>query len=112
MIRWSETRKDALEAARGTFKFSPRVALGSRAADSLEHGRIVHRRICRLGSGSFAKVFLTVNLKTGDHLAVKIFGFEPELEQEGKELVRQEVDLMKDLSHVSLEPPRLLFPNC
>ncbi len=102
MIGWSGTRKNAYEAARATSKFSPSVALGSHAADLLEHGRIVHRRIRRLGSGSYGKVFLTVNLKTGDHLAVKIFEFEAEVETEGKKLVRQEVDLMKDLSHVSL----------
>lgn len=103
MIGWAGTRDVAFEAARATSKFSPSVALGSRAADIFENGRIVHRRISRLGTGSYGKVFLTVNLKTGDHLAVKVFEFAPEVEREGKDLVRQEVELIKELSHVCLE---------
>ena len=109
MVGWSGTRRMAFEAARATSKFLLSGAVGSPAADLLENGRIVHRRIRRLGSGSYGKVFLTVNLKTGDHLAVKVFEFKPEVEREGKDLVRQEVDLIKELSHVSLEAARLLF---
>lgn len=103
-LGWGPSRCSALEAARTMPRFTPSGALSSNPVDLLEGGRIVHSRMAQLGQGSSAKVFLTLNLKTGDHLAVKIFVFRRGMESKGKEVVRKEVDMMKELSHVSYLP--------
>lgn len=70
-------------------------------------GQIVHSRIRELGQGATAKVFLTIDLNTGDHLAVKTF-----LRQVGrterdinniKHFARLEIKTMSKLSHVRIE---------
>jgi hypothetical protein len=97
---WSGNRDGALEAAQRTRKFPPDPALRSSELDLLENGHIIHSRIKTLGEGASAKVFRTLNLKTGDHFAVKIYKFDFSVEQAGKDAVRKEVNLIAGLSHV------------
>ena len=107
MLGWSGTINSAMDAAKTMSRFAPSPAFRSSLADLRERGQIVHRRIRKLGRGGAAKVYLTLNLKTGDHLAVKIFRFDPTVEMAGKIEVKREVDLLKRLSHVSSELLRL-----
>jgi hypothetical protein len=62
---------------------------------------IVHHHIKKLGRGVSAKVFLTTDLTTGDHLAVKEFYMPEDGDEERLKMgVRKEVDLISQLSHV------------
>jgi hypothetical protein len=107
-LGWSETIQHAHQAAQAMHVSTPAVALSSNPVDALENGQIFHQPIIQLGQGTSGKVFLTVNLKTGEHLAVKNFRFPPGNERKGKDIVRREVNLMKALSHVSFQPTRHL----
>jgi len=105
-LAWSRNRGKALEDAQRMRKFSPDHAYISTPLDLLENGRITHKRIKILGEGASAKVYLTRNLKTGDHLAVKVYKFEDRVEEMGKDAVRKEVNLIESLHHVSYQPSR------
>ena len=80
--------------------------IASRDQRILQSGRIVHSRMRELGQGATAKVYLTLDLNTGDHLAVKTFLREPgESEHQVnivKHLARMEVRVMSKLSHVRI----------
>lgn len=64
--------------------------------------RIVHEPKGDLGNGTYGKVKLTVDLDSGNLLAVKQFPIRPELEKQQKEHVKVEVLLLSKLSHVRL----------
>jgi FHA domain len=79
---------------------------GTRVQPPAAHGvqllrKIDHQPRGDLGSGSYGKVKLTVDLDSGDLLAVKQFPIRPELEKQQKEKVKHEVLLLSKLSHVS-----------
>lgn len=70
---------------------------------------IEHRRIRELGRGATSTVWLTIDLGTGDHLAVKVFQLhsrEGEVEADIKRQVMEEVRLLSGLSHVRPPSPR------
>lgn len=100
-VNWSE-RLRAFNAAKMMPMITQSVAHSFTRADHVESGRIVHRRVSKLGKGATATVFLTLNLKTGDQIAVKIFNKFKTIaeEMESKKYVKREVDLMSRLSHV------------
>jgi hypothetical protein len=98
MVFWCDKVR-AFEATKTMPRF--RAPLTVVLADPLENGQIVHQHIHGLGQGATAEVFKTLNLKTGDHLAVKIFKHAPDNEEAIKRVVRIEVELISQLSHVS-----------
>ncbi len=103
LLLWSEraTRERALEEAKNKAMIGPGVALNLGSDLGLERGQIIHSRIAELGKGVTATVFKTLNLNTGDHLAVKSFHFESPKHQDAvKVVVRKEVVLLSQLSHV------------
>ena len=63
--------------------------------------KIVHEPRGDLGNGAYGRVKLTVDLDSGDLLAVKQFPVRPELEKQQKEKVKVEVLLLSKLVHVS-----------
>lgn len=68
-------------------------------------GFVEHHKHVLLGAGSFAQVHQTVDLGTGDLLAVKTISFDPNKpleEKRKKELYKREVELHSHISHVSL----------
>jgi hypothetical protein len=107
-LTWSGNKDEALERAQSMVRFAPDHACISTPIDLLENGQITHRRIRILGEGASAVVYLTMNLKTGDHLAVKMYKFngQAEVEKACKDAVRKEVNLIASLHHVSHQPSR------
>lgn len=68
-------------------------------------GFLEHHKHVLLGAGSFAQVHQTVDLSTGDLLAVKTISFDskkPLEEKRKKELYKREVELHSHIYHVSL----------
>ena len=59
-----------------------------------------------LGAGSYAQVHQTVDLATGDLLAVKTISFDfskPLEEKRKKEMYKREVELLSNVTHVSVQ---------
>jgi hypothetical protein len=101
-LAWSETRNRALIEAQRMRKFAP----VSTQLDPLENGRITHAPLEILGEGGSAMVLLTLNLKTGDYLAVKVYNSRHRVERAIKDGVRKEVNLIASLHHVCHQPSR------
>lgn len=96
--------KIAFPAAWTKSLISPNIT--SRDQRILQNGQLVHSRMRELGQGATAKVYLTLDLNTGDHIAVKTFSREQgKSEHRGntvKRLARMEVRVMSKLSHVRI----------
>jgi hypothetical protein len=86
------------ETAHFTRIQTPRIPEQLQRAGFLEH----HRHMF-LGAGSYAQVHQTVDLSTGDLLAVKTISFDankPLEEKRKKELYKREVELHSHIFHV------------
>lgn len=101
LLRLAEPSQVIKAAARKKALFLPSAAPGSAQRRVLENERIVHQRIRELGSGEYGDVFETLDLGTGDILAVKTFSFTFRQEEiDVKKQGRQEVNVLSNLKHV------------
>lgn len=99
-LLWGE-RERAFQAAKNTPIITRSPPQGLTPALGLERGKIVHKCVGELGKGATATVFKTLNLHTGDYLAVKIFSFDSWIYEDiAKKEVRKEVGVLSQLSHV------------
>ena len=94
--------KEAFRSAKTKPELLPRWAVDRPQPRICEDGKIVHKILKNIGVGYSATVFSTVDLNTGDHLAVKVyFRFDSEeKETKTKNNVLKEVELVSKLSHV------------
>lgn len=100
IIAWDQP-KEAFLAAKTKSNILPITEHISSSTGVYETRGLVHRQIRRLGRGSTATVYLTVDLYTGDHLAVKTFHFESKAQEEMvKSEVKRELSLLSMVSHV------------
>ncbi|ERF69353.1 hypothetical protein EPUS_08826 [Endocarpon pusillum Z07020] len=68
-----------------------------------EQARIAYEKRGWLGEGSYGNVLLVVDLRTGDHLALKVFGrLNDETEEERKSRFRKEAELLKAAAHKNI----------
>jgi hypothetical protein len=91
----------AIYAAKTNPRIMPERALETDQARIYENGKIVHRVIKAVGERHVAAIYLTLDLNTGDHLAVKVWDRKSEdVETDAKTYAKQEVELFSKLSHV------------
>jgi hypothetical protein len=101
LLRWAEPSQVIKAAARKKALFLQSAAPGSAQRRVLENERIVHEYIRALGSGGYGDVFETLDLGTGDILAVKTFRFTSRQEEiDVKKQGKQEVNVLSNLKHV------------
>ena len=67
---------------------------------TLLHGKYELGRV--LGHGSFAKVYHARNLKTGQHVAMKVVGKEKVIKVGMMEQVKREISVMKMVKHPNI----------
>lgn len=98
-LLWGDTKR-AFNAA----STKPILMQSFPLRNSRGFGEIVHSRIRELGRGATSTVWLTLDLTTGNHLAVKLMlpnpGEDVSIQQQKKRQVGIEAGLLSHLSHV------------
>lgn len=102
---------EAVKTAMIDFRF--RQSLGQASAPpyplatstSARRGPLIHHRLQELGRGASAVVYQTIDLTTGDHLAVKTWQPAVAVDKECFiEIVKKEMQIASQLSHVRNRP--------
>ena len=99
-LLWGSPRS-AFEAIENR-KLMSHTVRGANRVRTLENGQLIHHILHPLGAGETATVYKTIDLNTGDYLAVKVYDISSKtIEEKACRNVRKEQALLSRLAHVS-----------